>query len=691
MTLRALAWTLESSPAALVALAQRTGVELRTATLPETGDLERAASHLGIEVEAVDFDYRSLDSGLVAAAPALVRIADVGWIAIVGGGRRSAIVLAPDLVERRLTLATLRDALVGPIEAELAAEIDAILDVANVRASRRDRARAAILRARLGARRVATCVIVRSRPGSSFGAQLADRGVGSRLVGLLGAHALRYALMVLGWWIIGRGALDGRLDAGWLRAWALVIVSQIPCATLTTWWQGRVAVDAGALVKQRLLAGALLLAPEDVRTVGVGEPIGRVHEAEAFESLALGAGMTGVVAVLEIVAAGGVLTFGVAWGIEVGLLVGWVLLLGAGTLRYRRDRARWTAARVALTNDLVERMAGHRTRIAQQAPERWHDGEDEAIERYLELSRRMDGVSVALGALVPGGWGVVSLLGLAPSVIAGGASVDAVAITLGGILLAYRAFHKLAGGVTGVVGALVAWDRVAPLFRAASDDAAFAPRSSVELPKKAPSDAIMLQARDIVFRYRERGTAVLRGINLDIRSGDRVLLEGGSGSGKSTLGALLAGLREPEAGALLLRGFDRATLGLEAWRRRIVAAPQFHENHVLSATFAFNLFMGSSWPPEPEDEAEARALCEELGLGPLLRRMPAGFEQLVGETGWQLSHGEKSRLFIARALLQRPDVLVLDESFAALDPVTLRRSLDCVTARADSLVVIAHP
>ena len=64
---------------------------------------------------------------------------------------------------------------------------------------------------------------------------------------------------------------------------------------------------------------------------------------------------------------------------------------------------------------------------------------------------------------------------------------------------------------------------------------------------------------------------------------------------------------------------------------------------------------------------------------------------MVGETGWQLSHGERSRVFVARTLLQRSQVVLLDESFAALDPPSLARALDCVLRRAPTLVVIAHP
>jgi ABC-type transport system involved in cytochrome bd biosynthesis fused ATPase/permease subunit len=71
--------------------------------------------------------------------------------------------------------------------------------------------------------------------------------------------------------------------------------------------------------------------------------------------------------------------------------------------------------------------------------------------------------------------------------------------------------------------------------------------------------------------------------------------------------------------------------------------------------------------------------------------MPAGLLQMVGDTGWRLSHGEQSRLYIARALLQGADVVVLDESFAALDPTTLSQALHCVLAHAATLLVIAHP
>ena len=110
-----------------------------------------------------------------------------------------------------------------------------------------------------------------------------------------------------------------------------------------------------------------------------------------------------------------------------------------------------------------------------------------------------------------------------------------------------------------------------------------------------------------------------------------------------------------------------------------------------SATLAFNLLLGKRWPPREEDLRAAEELCHELGLGALLDRMPAGLSQVLGDADWQLSHGEKSLVYLARALLQGAELLILDECFAALDPETLRQALDCVFRRAPALLVIAHP
>src|SRR6185503_5841710 len=101
-------------------------------------------------------------------------------------------------------------------------------------------------------------------------------------------------------------------------------------------------------------------------------------------------------------------------------------------------------------------------------------------------------------------------------------------------------------------------------------------------------------------------------VDLQIQRGDRLLLQGSSGGGKSTLVSLLTGVRAPESGLLLLDGLDYQTLGAEGWRQRVASAPQFHENHVLTGTFAFNLLMGRQWPARRADLVEAETICREL-------------------------------------------------------------------------------
>jgi ABC-type bacteriocin/lantibiotic exporter with double-glycine peptidase domain len=226
-----------------------------------------------------------------------------------------------------------------------------------------------------------------------------------------------------------------------------------------------------------------------------------------------------------------------------------------------------------------------------------------------------------------------------------------------------------------------------PLFKKRQTSGYPLQKSSVNEDANQP----LLQARDLVFRYQPHRKPVLNEISVKINQGDRMLLEGPSGGGKSTLASVLTGLRLPENGTLLLWGYDRQLLGSEEWRRRVVMAPQFQENYVFSDTFSFNLLMGRTWPPRQEDLEEAESICRELGLGEVLDRMPSGFQQMLGESGWQLSHGERSRLFIARTLLQKCDLIILDESFGALDPENLRRSLQCVLDRAQTVMVIAHP
>jgi len=674
-------------PASRLGEALQSFVEAKSAKLSaprwDPDWLEAAARSFGIEAQPVEITYADFERYLPGIGPAIIHVPGKHghtFLVVLSG----LTILTPGREKVRVAPGVVRSALCAEMEAPALKEIHELLDRSGIPDENQARASAAILRERFSTRRIRGIWILRLPPSANFWRQLREAGVPRRLAFLGTAHALQYALWILAWWVVGRNVLNARAEQTWLLPWSLLLLTMVPLRILITWLQGLLAFDAGARLKQRLFFGALRLEPDSIRHQGAGQLLGRVLESEAVEALALSGGIMALLAFIELLFALFVLGYGAGGALHSVLLLASLGAAVAIAWRYFQRNRTWTDTRLAMTHDLIESMVGHRTRLAQLPPDRWHDGEDEALEQYLKTSKRMDDSAVALQALIPRGWLVLGLIGLTPAFVRG-ASPASIAVAVGGMLLAYRALRRLVSGTWQFTGAAIAWQRVAVLYRAATRQDAM---GSLDLHKRETS--LLVDARDLVFRYGERAEPVLNGCSLRISRGNRLVLEGPSGGGKSTLVSLLAGLREPGSGRLLMDGFERATLGAEAWRRRIAAAPQFHENHVLAETFAFNLFLGKNKALEPSDFAEAEAICDELGLGPLLARMPAGMLQMVGETGWQLSHGERSRLYIARALLQEAELVVLDESFAALDPENLQRALECVRKRAKSLLVIAH-
>ncbi|TNE44731.1 MAG: ABC transporter ATP-binding protein [Deltaproteobacteria bacterium] len=696
--------------------------ELRSALVPW---MDAVSLRLGVEVEAFHTSYSEVDSVLQQASPALLWVVhegQVGCVALVKQHGQRGSVLGTDLRLHKIPMSMLADALRGPLESSVLPATENILARLNLSESQRRKTQKALMQERLGSNLLPGGWLLRLPPGAGFWKQLQEAHIPRYAGSLLGAHLLQYVCLLLAWWMIGQGALQGRINQGWLIAWLLLLISGVPLRLFVTWTQGKIAILTGAILKRRLLHGALRMDPEVIRRQGSGQLLSQVLESGAVESLSLTGGFLAVVSLFELVLAGSVLALGAGGMFHILLLLGWIVLSVLLVSRLFVRQRHWTHVRLDLTNELVERMVGHRTRLAQQPKEQWHDGEDQELQHYFETSSRMDRAAIVATTVLARGWLLVGLVGLLPAFVDGKASLGLIAVGLGGVLLAWEALGRFSQGLAQVASAFIAWEQVAPLFHAAAreespGDPTFALAATAFPSQKADDSGntealaatetidtqdtsndeeqtrkpIVLQAHELSFRYRDKGPLVVNRCSLQIEQGDRLLLQGPSGGGKSTFASLLAGLRLPESGLLLLQGLDRHTLGEAGWRRYVVTAPQFHENHVLTNTFAFNLLMGREWPPSNEDMAEAYKICVALGLGPLLERMPGGLLQMVGENGWQLSHGEKSRLFIARALLQHSRLILLDESFAALDPENLSIALQCVLDRAPSLLVIAHP
>lgn len=523
-------------------------------------------------------------------------------------------------------------------------------------------------------------------PGTSFWEQMQSAGLVTRIVMLLVMHALETAFLLASWAFLGSGTLSGRLDKGWLAAWALCLVATIPLRAATRWLEGVVAVGCGGLLKQRLMAGAMTMDSDSMRRKGFGHVLSEILESEAIEQLGASGGLQTVLAALELVIAPFVLSFGAAGAAQVCLVLVWICLTILFIRHNIKRRLAWTAMRFRLTHQLVESMSAYRTRLSQQAPAEWHRQEDEENERYTSLSEMLDRSSAWIEAALPRAYLIAAFALLAPSFLAASASLAQLAISFGAILFASAALEKLTAWLSPGIAAGIAWRNLNPMF-----DAAAQAGDDGNPAKPNGTSGTMLQVQNLVFDRPGRRQPVLKGCNLTIQRGDQVLLQGPSGSGKSTLVSLLGGIRTPSGGSLLAGGLDRPTVGDAVWRQRFALAPQHHENHIFSAPLSFNLLLGRPLPHSEQDLQEAKDICHELGLGPLLERMPAGLDQIVGETGWQLSQGERGRVFLARALLQNADVVLLDESLGALDPKNLNQCVDCLMRRAKTLVVVAHP
>jgi len=677
------------------ALASTSGVESTPLREPpcspgEEEDLdawiEAACGHLHLEAEPIRTSAKEVAKALEHAAPALLALPEDGFAGLLKIRGGWAHLLTTDLRRTKIPTEALRDILRSPAETPFEPETDRLLNDCCASFSGNNRAKRALLRERAGSSTILLGWQMRESSGSSFARQVIHAGLGRRLSVFAATYAAEYTLSLSAWWLLAQAALGGRFDAALMTAWVAMMASGLLFRVWKASSSEAVAVGLGGLLKQRLIAGAVCLDPDSVRHQGGGGMLARVIESETLESLALGGGLAALVAPIELLFAIALLWFGAGGMWHAALLVAWIALLGMLVWHDFGCRDAWMRARFRMTDDLVERMNGHRTRLAQEDPDRWHAGEDRALAEYLDRSGALDRSLVRINTLAPRMWLLCGLAALAPAFLRS-SSPASLAVSIAAVLLAQRSLRSLSAGLGQLSGAFLAWRQIGPFFRAAGN-----PLQSGTVSVLAPEGGqVVLEARNLIFRYREHGDAVLRGCNVTVNQGDWIMLEGASGNGKSTLASLVAGLRTPESGLLLAGGLDRRTLGEVRWRKRVAYAPQAHENHVFSGSLAFNLLMGRAWPPRREDLADAQALCRDLGLGDLVSRMPAGLDQIVGESGWRLSEGERTRIFLGRALLSRGDLLVLDESLSALDPESLASAHQSLHRRAPSVLMVAHP
>ena len=169
--------------------------------------------------------------------------------------------------------------------------------------------------------------------------------------------------------------------------------------------------------------------------------------------------------------------------------------------------------------------------------------------------------------------------------------------------------------------------------------------------------------------FAHGATPVVKAVNMWIPAGEVTVLQGPSGAGKTTLVDLLTGLHQPDTGRVLVDGVPLSEIDLKAWRRMIGYVPQ--ELSLLHNSILANVTLG-----DPAlGEADVWAALEQAGARDFVAALPEGLASVVGERGMKMSGGQRQRIALARALVTRPSLLVLDEVTSALDPETERGNL----------------
>jgi ATP-binding cassette subfamily B protein len=682
-------WSPSQLRAGIQRLAAQLGGEPLAAVPAGAPDLQHLAYEQGLEAVATQSSYGDLAETLQKLAPGILTIHHKGEAGYLLIGARSGQVLSlltPTGGQQSCAIEQLVEWLRVDRGLEADPGLEPLLNTLGLKGRRLQHARRLLLQQQLEQRPIQGIWLLRPHPSRGLLAAARHARLGRYALGFMVAHLAGRLMLIASLAVLGYAMTQGLWTVPLILTWFMLMLSY--------WWFGgleqsqqlQLNVRAGVIIKRQLQYSALYLPPEVLASKGPAQLLGQVLETEGLHDSALSGLFTAVNALLDIGIALVIALLLQQWLVSLLVLV-FVFASSYPIIQFVRAYAAWAKQRVRLSHLTIEHMQGNRTRLMQSGPNRWHKEEERQLQRYWLVSQRMDKYALWLQTLIPAFWLISGCLLLCVAIFFNQAPLVELASLLGVILLVWQAWHGIADSSQQLASSWYSWQQVLSLL-VQSKPAQLVAREQGSV--QAEQCAVQLEASQLGFGFTST-SPIIRNLDLHLEQGRHYLLQGESGSGKSTLLGLLAGQINRQHGWLLFNDRDLATLGQQYWRKKICWVPQYHENHIFSGSLLYNLLLGRTWPPTQEDTELALDVCEQLGLFPLLRKMPARVLQPVGEMGWQLSQGEASRVYLARALLQNPDFLLLDESLGALDANTSLQILTHLQNGRTATLLCMHP
>jgi ATP-binding cassette subfamily B protein len=310
---------------------------------------------------------------------------------------------------------------------------------------------------------------------------------------------------------------------------------------------------------------------------------------------------------------------------------------------------------------------------------RFADGNSKALRDGVRAKRLSAGLERSTDVLVGLATAIVLVAG-AYRVLAGDVSIGELTVFLTYLKTAFRPLRDIAKYTGRISKAAASGERILEIMDETPDivDSSWA--------RPAPRFLGRVQFEGVDLSYRP-GHPVLRGVDLDIRAGQRVAVVGPSGAGKSSLAGLLVRLRDPDAGTVRIDGHDLRDLTLDSVRAQIAIVLQ--DSPLFAGTIAENIAFGAA---HGADEEEIREAARIAGADDFIRALPEGYDTVLADRGAGLSGGQRQRIAIARAAVRRASVVVLDEALTGLDPDTESEVIEALYRLTEgrTTLVITH-